>query len=826
MVLYVIILNLKVDERLDGKMKHISKKLCFTLSSLLVLGSFSGCGKSKSKEETGTAGDAETTAAASADDILTDTIEINRSDSYSFDHEEVMFLSGVELSANNKGVKYTLRDMNEDEISELFISVNGTVGVYAYDEATDSAKKTTDYDKDIDTIVNGEDVNWIDDTQWVDGSIYGVPSQIADPGVKNDYYTSTNYEWLTQTNVSYQGDSVAPVDNGNGVEEHKNEMFEDRDKYQGDDIQRVRDYYDIATNWDKREADGVEPVKKYLSAVEGISSLDGMSDFLANPEINPFCQFMTFNTTLDLNDTSQWIVTIQGDNFSILPRIYHNSEKDEIKSDRKDFDVPVGYVLSEAGYTEQDINRIIEETYEIEDQLLDKNWPNEGDDENDELLTPMPLEDLSAKCENFPLSRVFEAYGMTKGSANVEYPEYLRTLDSLYTEENLPKLKSYCLSHIAYEASSYTTLEAKNAIYANATASDATENDAESAGSTKEELEDFYQGEFLSGRGILGVATENAYMTYFVDDEKRDDITEMANQIKDSFREILENEDWLSDEGKKAAIAKLDNMEFNILKPDEFIDSSYLAVDTESCFLDAYATLTVNTKKHMGELVGQERVKGAWRYDVQTDVTTTVNNCFYYGVYNQFFILDGFLNDGTYRKDMSQEEKLATLGEVIGHELTHGFDPNGIKYDKDGNMVVTDENPYGWMPEEDYNAYTERAERLANYFSKFIPYPYDKCDGTIYQGEAAADISGMRIGLKIASKTEGFDYDKYFRTHSSLWVKQTTLISERSDIFGEHPLDYLRINATCQQFQEFYDTYDIKEGDGMYLAPEERISIW
>jgi putative endopeptidase len=282
----------------------------------------------------------------------------------------------------------------------------------------------------------------------------------------------------------------------------------------------------------------------------------------------------------------------------------------------------------------------------------------------------------------------------------------------------------------------------------------------------------------------------------------------------------------MSEEGKKAAIAKLDNMEFSILRPDTLIDSSYLEVDKDSNYLDAYATLKVNSKKHSGEFVGKERVKGDWRYDLFTDAITTEDNCYYYGALNQFFILDAFINDNTYRLDMTREEKMGTLGEVIGHELTHGFDPNGIQYDKDGNMVVTDDNPYGWMPEEDYNAFMDRANKLSEYFSEFTPYPYNRCDGSLYWGEAAADIAGMSIGLKIASKYDDFDYDTYFRSHAALWVVQTTLIVEQGDIFNEHPLYYLRINATCQQFDEFFETYDIKEGDLMYLAPEDRISIW
>ena len=200
----------------------------------------------------------------------------------------------------------------------------------------------------------------------------------------------------------------------------------------------------------------------------------------------------------------------------------------------------------------------------------------------------MPLSVQGSKCNNFPLDRVFEAYHITEGNAAVEYPDYLRTLDSMYTEENLSGLKAYCLAHTAFTASSYLDLETKNAYY---------QNSDQDGAYTTETLNESYRNEYLSNRGMMGVAAENAYMTFFVDDEVRADITMLANEIKDTFREILENEEWMSEAGKKACIEKLDHLEFCILKPDTMIDSSYLSVDRDSCFLDAYAAIvaTVDT---------------------------------------------------------------------------------------------------------------------------------------------------------------------------------------------------------------------------------------
>ena len=273
-------------------------------------------------------------------------------------------------------------------------------------------------------------------------------------------------------------------------------------------------------------------------------------------------------------------------------------------------------------------------------------------------------------------------------------------------------------------------------------------------------------------------------------------------------------------------MAKLDAMTFSVLKPDQLIDSSYLAVDREASFLDNYAHILVNSIRHNCSFAGTVRVPGDWRYDIRPEIATTTENAFYYGSFNQFFILSGFVNEATYRKDMPVEEKLGRLGEVIGHELTHGFDPQGIQYDQHGNKVVTDDNPYGWLPEEDYKAFMERAKRIAEYFSTIKPFPYAACDGEMVWGEAAADIGGMAIGLKIAEKYQDFDYDLYFRSHAALWRMQSTINTERYDVFNEHPLRYLRINTVVQQFDEFLDTYGIQEGDLMYLKPEDRINLW
>ncbi len=318
------------------------------------------------------------------------------------------------------------------------------------------------------------------------------------------------------------------------------------------------------------------------------------------------------------------------------------------------------HLLSKAGWPEEDIDRLLKESFALEDRLLECAWSQETDQGKDEDRNKesesrfsgcLSSDEFVSQCRNFPLKEILNAYGVKGGRVRAVFPQYMELLDELFTEENLPALKAYLLTHAAYSAYPFLDLETAGCL---------------------------------------------------IREEETDE----------EFREILEHSDWMSPEGRRQAAAKLDSMTFSVLKPDQLIDSSYLAVDREASFLDNYAQILVNSMRHNCALAGTARVPGDWRYDIRPEIATTAENAFYYGSFNQFFILSGFVNEATYRKDMPVEEKLGKLGEVIGHELTHGFDPQGIQYDKYGNKVVTDSDPYGWLPEEDCKAFMERADRI------------------------------------------------------------------------------------------------------------------
>lgn len=160
------------------------------------------------------------------------------------------------------------------------------------------------------------------------------------------------------------------------------------------------------------------------------------------------------------------------------------------------------------------------------------------------------------------------------------------------------------------------------------------------------------------------------------------------------------------------------------------------------------------------------------------------------------------------------------MGAVISHEISHAFDTLGAQYDKSGKYS-------DWWTEDDYNAFKDRADKLIKFYDKIMAWEDTKVQGNNIQKEAIADMAGIKAMLKIAEGHEDFDYDAFFTACATVYRRLNTYELEYYRLMQDvHPLNYLRTNVTLQQFDEFLDTYDIREGDNMYLAPEDRITVW
>jgi putative endopeptidase len=189
-------------------------------------------------------------------------------------------------------------------------------------------------------------------------------------------------------------------------------------------------------------------------------------------------------------------------------------------------------------------------------------------------------------------------------------------------------------------------------------------------------------------------------------------------------------------------------------------------------------------------------------------ICTKTNNC------------GGILGGSLYDASMSREELFASVGDTVAHEISHAFDTTGAQFDEKGNLR-------NWWTEEDQKAFAQRADKLVAYFDNIEPFQDVNCVGSQIEGEAIADLVGFKCVLRIAAGQEDFDYKRFFESYAETWHSISTSETEYYLITQDsHPLAYLRINAVVQQFEPFFETYDVQPGDGMYLAPDKRIVMW
>ena len=187
---------------------------------------------------------------------------------------------------------------------------------------------------------------------------------------------------------------------------------------------------------------------------------------------------------------------------------------------------------------------------------------------------------------------------------------------------------------------------------------------------------------------------------------------------------------------------------------------------------------------------------------------------------NSINIPAGILGGAVYDPEASDARKLSGIGMVIGHEISHGFDDMGSQFDKDGNLL-------NWWTEEDRAAFDERTAKVSAYFSRFEVLPDVFVNGELTKGEAVADLGSMSCMMEIAKDIPDFDYEAFFKNYAQLWRRLRTAEGvENAARTDPHPPNFLRTNAIVQQFEEFYDTFGVTEGDGMYLPIEERLSVW
>ena len=654
--------------------------------------------------------------------------------------------------------------------------------------------------------------NYTSGTPWLCIDLEGVVTEDTSVNLKDNFALYVNKDKILSLEIPEGYSSFGTfMDVAMKQAEDVKNMFLG-DAPEGHDALLAYHLFELMMDWDSRNGLGVQPLKELTDAVESIDSIDALTAyFLEVPIEEQVGCLWGSGPTIDQADSNRYILGISScglllDDSSEYSKLTdYGAIKKEASSDlaRK--------MLVKLGYSEDEALQKIENCLAFESMFAPVVYTNEEQRRADydrriyNLYTRQQVEEAQGK---LPILQTMKKMGFPEADVYmVTNPAFLERMNELYTEENLPLIRDYFIVNRVVNAASILDRECYE-----------WKNDCSNKINGATGILDDETAFSSQVSEMLEWPVAQLYTETYLKQEDKDRISDMVDEILAAYHGILEEADFLSDETRAKAIEKLEAIDPRILYPDSW--EKYNCEGLEIVSLAEGGTLwqasmdikLYNIKKMLkdySEPVDKEK----WILPPQTV------NCFYYLLDNSISLMGAYAQGSIYNSDMGDEELYAMIGTTIGHEISHAFDRNGSQYDKDGNMS-------NWWTEEDHEIFVERNAKMEAYYNAMHPWEGQDFYGSIMTGEACADMAGMKVVLRIVAEKEDFDYDAFFRAYANLWLTRDSLQKVYRRINDNHPMQYLRINATLQQFDEFLDFYDITEGDGMYLAPEDRVSIW
>ena len=662
----------------------------------------------------------------------------------------------------------------------------------------------------------GSGIKGVDPASWMDSDIQQWVKMTEEVPPTADSNLHVNREWMINTELpdgyaSYDSITERAVEVDAQILDILKNPEKETDAALIHDQELVQKYYSMWLDWESRNKLGVQPLKDRLTPLMEVETLEDLTDYLSRPETAiSATELLTCDVDINWNDTSHYAVYVAPVDLIFGDSMYYGMMSESDAMAEPYYDQVIRHILVELGYTDSEATSILKGCFAFEQDIAEHIMTTEEESARDAIAkqnNPRTMEQLEQEAGDFPIREMVAAYGGEGSDVYIlTQPDWLSAMAVLYDEDYVEYLKDYL---ICYTAQDYATLLDRDCydIYYEVI------NGISGAVGTKSDEKSASDAVNV----FLPMQMARLYADRYVTDETKEEVTGLVREILAEYRIMLAEETFLSEDTRKSAVKKLDNLLLRIAKPEHWEDDSGLnfkGTDEGGNLLSAQDEVGAFWVQRMQGMVNQKVDQRVWTSKVQQV------NAFYDPSQNSITICGGILGGALYNAEMSREELFANVGDTLAHEISHAFDTTGCQFDEKGNFR-------NWWTKEDQKAFAERADKLVAYYDQIEPFQDVNCVGSQIEGEAISDLVAMKILLRIAAKEKNFDYDRFFRSFAQTWRTITTVQSEYYTLSQDtHPLPYLRVNAVVQQFQEFYDTYGVKKGDGMYLAPEKRLEVW
>ncbi len=681
----------------------------------------------------------------------------------------------------------------------LFILVAASA-LFSCNNANDKTSKSTKSDSDVTPALN---LSYIDST--------------VNPG--DDFYQFANGGWLKTTKIPddktrWSEFGVLGEKNNERILSIINEISKDSNVKKGSNTYKIKEFYNTGMDTAKIDKLGVAPLAELFAKIDGMNTLEDVQNVSAYLQTMYIPTFFTIYAAPDQKNSSINIANLYQGGLGLPNKEYYLSEKEQMKKLREAYVKHVAKMFTLLGDDEATANKNAKTVMAVETEFAKASFSMLQLRDADLNYNKMTVSELAKLSPNLDWANYFKTMGYANiESINIGQKPFVKELSSILKNTKVEDWKTVFRWDLINNMASYLSSNFEKANF---------EFYAKTMSGQKQ-MSPRWKRVLGVTSTVLGEAIGEIYVKkYFPPEAKKKMLTLVAN-LREALAERIAKLTWMGDSTKKEAKAKLDAFTVKVGYPDEWKDYSNLKVGTESYAANALNAMKFMYKFNMDKL-GKPVDKKEWGMTPQTV------NAYYSPSKNEIVFPAAILQPPFFNLHADDAVNYGGIGVVIGHEMSHGFDDQGSKYDKDGNLR-------NWWTKADRAKYEEQTQKLVNHFDGFVAIDSLHVNGKLTLGENIGDFGGLTISyeaLKIAKKgdlskkIDGYTLSqRFFLSYATIWRNKIRDEALKRRIKEDvHSPGKFRVNGGVFNIPEFYEAFNIKKTDKLYRSVEQRPVIW
>ncbi len=646
----------------------------------------------------------------------------------------------------------------------------------------------------------------------------GLNLDAMDTSVKpgDDFFAYMNGTWVKETEIPadksrYGGFDILRDEAQDDVKVIIEESATG-DFAKGSDEQKVGDLYKSYMDMDARNEIGITPLASVFEQINGISNYDDLAIYMAAARIRGASMPIDIDQLVDWNDADKYSMMVTQGGLGLPDREYYTKDDEKSEELRVAYVEHISKMFNLAGLPDE--NTAAQTVMEFETILAEQNMTKEDSRNRAQNYQTFARENWGDVMPHFNWDAWLEEFGAPEIDSLVLYMvDYLRALDGIIQDTDLDTWKTYLTwNAINTDAGILNEdLDKQNFDFYSTTLS-----------GTKEQLP-MWRRAVTTVNGSVGEIVGKVYVSKHFPPEAKKRMEQLVANLVRAYEKSINELDWMGEETKVEALRKLSKFSPKIGYPDKWRDYSALDIDAG----DLYGNLQRAARAEHNRQIDRHNGpvdRGEWGLTPQTV------NAYYDPALNQIVFPAAILQPPFFNLTADDAVNYGAIGAVIGHELGHGFDDQGSTFDGDGALR-------NWWTDEDRAEFEKRTGELVAQYNAFAPFDDLHVNGEFTLGENIGDLGGITIGL-LAYKTslngeeapviDGFTgIQRVFLGFSQVWRSKSRDERLRRQIATDpHAPAIYRANGAVRNVPEWYDAFDVQEGDALYLPPEERVKIW